>query len=48
MKRFSTFVSVFLFSLSFAMAQKQPTITSAQDLAGLLKAPTNAGTNFYF
>lgn len=48
MKRFSTFISVFLFSLSFVMAQKQPAITSAQDLAGLLKAPTNAGTNFYF
>ncbi|MBI3259190.1 MAG: choice-of-anchor D domain-containing protein [Ignavibacteriae bacterium] len=48
MKRFSAFLSIFLLSLSLAVAQKQNTITSAQDLTNLLKAPTNAGTNFYF
>ncbi len=49
MKRFFVLVaSVFILTFPLAEAQIRNTSIAIQDLPSLLKAPTNAGTDFYF
>ncbi len=48
MKRLYAYFAVFLFLSATLLSQTPPKVLSPQDLTGMLKAPSNAGTEFYF
>jgi hypothetical protein len=48
MKKISAFIAAFLLVFMLGEAQTPHKISSIQDLPSLLKAPNNAGTEFYF
>ncbi|MBK9247008.1 MAG: choice-of-anchor D domain-containing protein [Ignavibacteria bacterium] len=48
MKRLYVFLTVFLLLTATLLSQTPQKVLSPQDLTGMLKAPSNAGTDFYF
>jgi len=48
MKRLYAYFAVFLFLSTTLLSQSPQKVLSPQDLTGMLKAPSNAGTDFYF